>query len=425
MMCFMRRLLWILLAVPAFAQQHWVATWGTAIQQYMAPPRPAQAPARQAAPPPTAAPGGPGRRFPIPPPPPTLRNQTVRMIVRTSIGGKTLRIRLSNAFGASTLTIGDAHIALREKDSAIIPASDQAITFSGKSTATIYAGQVLLSDPVNLEVGPSTDLAVTLFLPYETGTPSWHQFGLRPTYISREGDFANAREIVNPAHVMDSWVWLAGVDVLAPKEDFTIVTFGDSITDGDQSTPGAVHSWPSVFAARLQSSKRTSHIGVVNTGISGNRVLGDNGSALSRMLRDVFMAPGVRWVTLLEGINDITGATRPGAPASDFNAETLIAAYRQIIETAHHYGVKIAGCTITPYQGSTPYTEAGEAIRQAVNNWIRTSHTFDAVIDFDAAVRDPKAPARFRPEADSPDLLHPGDAGYKLMADSIDLSMFK
>jgi lysophospholipase L1-like esterase len=143
------------------------------------------------------------------------------------------------------------------------------------------------------------------------------------------------------------------------------------------------------------------------------------------MLHDVFTVPGVRWMTLLEGINDITGFTRPGASASTFTAETLIGAYRQIIDTAHLYGVKVAGCTMTPYSGATPYSEAGEAIRQAANQWIRTSGAFDAVIDFDAAVRDPKAPGRFRPEADSPDLLHPGDAGYKLMADAIDLKIFK
>ena len=224
---------------------------------------------------------------------------------------------------------------------------------------------------------------------------------------------------------MESWYWLAGIDVEAPRDAFTIVTFGDSITDGDQSSLDTKNAWPSHLARRLQANKSTARIGVVNAGISGNRVLGDNGGALARMLRDVIAVPGVRWMTLLEGINDITGATRPGATQGVFSADTLIAAYRQIIDTAHLYGIKVAGCTMTPYAGSSAYSDAGEGIRQAVNQWIRTSGTFDAVIDFDATTRDPKAPGRFRSEADSPDLLHPGDAGYRLMADAIDLRLFR
>ncbi len=224
---------------------------------------------------------------------------------------------------------------------------------------------------------------------------------------------------------MESWYWLAGIDVEAPRDAFTIVTFGDSITDGDQSSLDTKNAWPCHLARRLQASKPTARIGVVNAGISGNRVLGDNGGALARMLHDVIAVPGVRWMTLLEGINDITGATRPGAASSSFSADTLIMAYRQIIDTAHLYGIKIAGCTITPYAGSSAYSVAGEAIRQAVNQWVRTSGTFDAVIDFDAATRGPKTPGRFPPRGRFPDLLHPGDAGYKLMADAIDLRIFR
>jgi lysophospholipase L1-like esterase len=242
--------------------------------------------------------------------------------------------------------------------------------------------------------------------------------------VSKEGDFTARTEIPDPEATMESWYWLAGVDVLAPAGAFAIVTFGDSITDGDQSTPDSNNTWPALLARRLQQNKRTAHVAVVNAGISGNRVLGDNNGALSRMLHDVFTVPGVRWVTLLEGINDITGATRPGVAPSTFNAESLIAAYRQIIETAHLYGVKVAGCTLTPYGGSNVYSEAGEAIRQAANQWIRTSGAFDAVIDFEAAVRGTGTPPRFRAEADSPDLLHPGDAGYKMMAGAIDLDIF-
>ncbi len=419
----------LLASLPLLAQQHWVATWGTAQQQYHAagrgapvvrPAAPAPAP-----PPPPAAPGVPARRFPVPRALPGVHNQTVRMIARTSIGGKTLRVRFNNALGSRALAIGSAHLAIHAKDTAIVPASDRTLTFSGKPTATIYAGQVLVSDPVNLDVAPLTDLAVSLFLPDETGPPTLHLFALRPTYVSREGDFTARADIPDPAETLESWYWLQGIDVLAPADAFTIVTFGDSITDGDQSTPDTNNAWPSLLARRLQADKRTAHIAVVNAGISGNRVLGDNGSALSRMLHDVVTVPGVRWITLLEGINDITGATRPGARPSTFDADTLIAAYRQIIDTAHLYGLKIAGCTMTPYQGAGPYSEAGEAVRQAANRWIRTSGAFDAVIDFEAATRDPKTPVRYRPEADSPDLLHPGDAGYKMMANAIDLAIFR
>lgn len=433
MMLVMRWLVLIAAALPACAQQHWVATWGTAQQQYRAASPPggravgpvALAPATPPAATPAPSPAGPARRFPVPRALPGVHNQTVRMIVRTSIGGKTLRVRLSNALGSSSLALGAAHIAIRAKGSAIVPASDRALTFSGKPTATIYAGQVLVSDPVTLDVAPLTDLAVSLYLPNETGAPTSHTFALRPTYVSPEGDFTAQPEIADSTATMESWYWLEGIDVLAAQDAFTIVTFGDSITDGDQSSLDTNNAWPTHLAARLQADKRTAGIGIVNAGISGNRVLGDNNSALARMLHDVVTVPGVRWMTLLEGINDITGFTRPGAAANTFTAETLIAAYRQIIDTAHLYGVKIAGCTMTPYEGAMPYTEAGEAIRQTANQWIRTGGAFDAVIDFDAAVRDPKTPGRFRPEVDSPDMLHPGDAGYKLMSDAIDLKIFR
>ena len=211
---------------------------------------------------------------------------------------------------------------------------------------------------------------------------------------------------------------------MAPSNAGTLVTFGDSITDGDQSSNETNSMWPAVLAARLQKNKATAGIAVVNAGISGNRVLGDNQSALARLDHDVLSHPGVRWISILEGINDITGGSRglPGVPR--ITADMLIAAYRQIINTAHARGVQVIGCTITPYGGATPFNEYGESVRSAVNQWIRTGGAFDAVIDFDSAVRDSRDPLRFRPEADSPDMLHPGDAGYKLMGEAVDLSIF-
>jgi lysophospholipase L1-like esterase len=345
------------------------------------------------------------------------------MIARTSIGGRRVRVRLSNAFGAAAVTLGAAHIALRARDSEIVPDTDRVLTFSGRPGATIYAGAVLLSDPVSLDVPPRTDLAVSLFFPGDTGPPTIHTFGLRPTYVSGPGDFT-ARSAIAEATTTGSYYWLAGIDVLAAASAATLVTFGDSITDGDQSTPDTNGMWPALLAERLQANKMTADIGVVNAGISGNRVLGDGTSGLARLYRDGLNVPGVKWITILEGINDITAGSRPNATGPRITPDDLIAAYRQMIELAHLQGVKVIGCTITPYGGSNVWNEYGESVRDAVNRWIRTSGAFDAVVDFDSATRDPHDPVRFRPEADSPDLLHPANPGYKLMADAFALAMF-
>lgn len=411
------------------ADRAWTATWGTAQQYFqVSTPAPPTAPAASAPPPApatpvSAVPGVPARRFGIPPRITGLNNQTVRMIARTSLAGDAVRIRLFNAIGGRSVRIGAAHVALRRSGSAIVPGSDRALTFSGSPSVTMYAGQTLVSDPVTLSVPALADVAVSLHLPGETGGPTSHLFGLRDTYISREGDFTAATEITELDRTTQSYYWLAGIDVLAPPTAGVLVTLGDSITDGDQSTPDTNGPWPSLLAARLQANPATRGVGVVNAGISGNRMFGDNGSVLVRFDQHVLTVPGVRWMTLLIGINDITGATRGGA-APTLTAAELIAAYKQIVQRAHARGIRVIGCTITPYGGSNVYTEAGEAIRDAANQWIRTSGTFDAVVDFDAATRDARDPKRFRPEADSPDLLHPGDAGYRLMAQAFDLAVF-
>jgi lysophospholipase L1-like esterase len=352
-----------------------------------------------------------------------MNNQTVRMIVRSSIGGSSVRVRLSNAVGGPSVSLGAAHIALRAKDSAIVPASDRVLTFGGKASPTIYAGQVLYSDPVKLAVPPLTDVAVSLYFPKQTRAATNHRFSLHDTYISKDGDFTAQPAIADPASVVQSYYYLAGVDVMAPADAGTIVTFGDSITDGDQSSNNTNSEWPAVLAARLQANKVTAHIGVVNAGISGNRILGDNGGGMVRFFHDALDQPGVRWITLLEGINDISAGARQTGPNA-FSADDLIAAYRQVIAMAHGAGVKVIGCTLTPFGGSSAYSDRGEEIRSAANQFIRTSGEFDAVIDFETAVRDSVDPKRYRKEADSPDLLHPGDAGYKLMGEAVDLSIF-
>jgi lysophospholipase L1-like esterase len=398
-------------------QERWVATWATA-QSLVRP-----APARQVtAAAPAPAPAGPAatpqaiaaRGF---------NNQTVRMIVRTSIAGKRLRVRLSNAFGGTPVAVGTAHIAIRGKESAIVPDSDRSLSFNGKPGCTLGPGVVLFSDPVDLNVPPVTDLAVSLYFPGETGPPTTHATALHNTYISKEGDMTAKAELAEPA-ITQSYYWLAGVDVAAAADAAVVVTFGDSITDGARSTSETNHSWPALLAARLAAGKETAKIGVANMGIGGNRVLrdGSGASALARWDRDVLSQPGVKWVTVMEGINDI--GREATIPAEAVTADELIGAYKQLIEQAHAHGVQVIGCTLTPYEGAGYYRENGEAIRSAVNTWIRTGGAFDAVVDFEAATRDAANPKRLRAEFDPGDHLHPNDAGYQAMADAFDLGIF-
>jgi lysophospholipase L1-like esterase len=396
-------------------QQRWVATWATA--QTLVRPAPARPPATPAAAPagPTTTPQTVGARG--------FNNQTVRMMVRTSIGGRRLRVRLSNAFGGTAVVVGTAHLAIRGKESAIVPDSDRSLSFNGKPGCTIGPGVVLLSDPVELKVPPVTELAVSLYFPGETGPPTTHATALHNTYISKEGDSTAQAEIPDPV-TTQSYYWLAGVDVEAGAKAAVLVAFGDSITDGARSTAETNHSWPALLAARLAANKKTAQIGVANLGIGGNRVLrdGSGASALARFDRDVLGQPGVKWVTVMEGINDI--GREATVPAEAVTADELIGAYKQLIEQAHTHGVQVIGCTLTPYEGATYYRENGEAVRAAVNSWIRTSGAFDAVADFEAATRDAANPKRLRAEFDPGDHLHPNDAGYQAMADAIDLGIF-
>jgi lysophospholipase L1-like esterase len=399
-------------AFEAAAQEHWVATWTTAqLLSRNAPTLAVQAPAAQAATGPQAVAA---RGF---------NHQTVRMIVRTSIGGRRLRIRLANAFGSTPVRLGAAHVALRDKDSQIVAASDRALSFNGKPGCIIGPGIVLASDPVDLVAPPGSDLAVSLYFPSETGPPTTHATGLHNTYVG-DGDVSGQAVIAEPAATTQSYYWLAGVDVLAPADASLIVAYGDSITDGARSTAETNHSWPALLAARLAANKATAHFAMGNMGIGGNRVLrdGTGASALARFDRDVLSQPGVKWLMFLEGINDIgRGATVPEEAVA---ADELIAADQQLIQKAHEHGIKVIGCTLTPNEGATAYRPEGEAVREALNNWIRTSGAFDAVVDFEAATRDPANPRRFRAEFDPGDHLHPNDAGYQAMADAMDLGIF-
>ena len=418
------KLLLVALAIPClYAQtgEHWVSTWATSPQKPFAFPaiRPPAAPT----PPPAAA-------APTRPAPPRLaaissfNNQTVRMIAHTTIGGRRVRVELSNVFGAAPLVIGAAHIALRDKDSAIVPASDHALTFSGRAKAWIPAGATVISDPVNLDLPAASDLAVSIYVPEEVKADTFHAVGLHSTYIA-QGD-ATGQAAIDDAKPSQSYYWLSNIDVAAAPDAAAIVTFGDSITDGATSTPNTDRSWPSFLARRL-AANGGANIAVLNQGISGNRLLRDGAgiNALARFDRDVLAQPGVKWMTILEGINDVGLGLRAGAdPSEAVTADDLMAAQKQLIDRAHEHGIKVIGCTLTPFEGAAYYSEAGEQIRMAINQWIRTGGAFDAVVDFDAVTRDPDHPKQIRAAFNEVDHLHPNDAGYKAMADAFDLSVF-
>ncbi len=395
-------------AQPA-SHEHWVATWATSPPLARVQPLPA-APANPSPDEAIAARG--------------FSDQTVRMIVRASIGGHRLRVKVANAFGAPPVEIGAAHIALGDKDSQIVAGSDRPLLFNGKPKCTLGPGVALVSDPVDLTVAPLASLAVSLYFAVATGPPNTHGTGLHTTYISKTGDSTAQPAIADQLSTTAAYYWLSSIDVLAPAKAAAIVTLGDSITDGAKSTVNTDHSWPALLAARLAKNPKTAGIGVSNQGIGGNRVLRDitGVSALGRFDRDVLGQSGVKWLMLLEGINDIGhGATNP---TETVTADDIIGGYKQIIDAAHDHGIKVIGCTLTPYEGATDARPEGEAVRERVNDWIRTSQAFDAVVDFEAATRDPANPRRFRAEFDPGDHLHPNNAGYEAMANAIDLTIF-
>jgi len=395
-----------------------------------APPNATSAPSTTAAAAPTQVPGrgagrgGPGGRGGFVPTPITISNQTLRQIVHTTIGGERVRIVVSNAFGTAPLTIGAASIALRDKEAAITPGSARPLTFGGNATMAVPPGAVVVSDAANLSVPAFTDLAVDLFLPDDLTTPTsiitTHAGAQQTNYLSPTGNHVSAPDM--PVMMKtQSWFFLARVEVATPEQVGAVVVFGDSITDGTLSTPDVNHRWPDQFARRLMAQNRK--MAVLNEGIAGNRVLGDGAgvSALARFDRDVLVQTGVTHVIVLEGINDIGLARDNPSPS----AADLIAAHKQLIERAHARGLKIFGATVTPFEGSFYWTSVGEAKRQAINDWIRTSKAYDGVVDFDAAVRDPASPTKIQQQYNPGDNLHMNDAGYQAMADAVDLALFK
>jgi lysophospholipase L1-like esterase len=434
------------LAQPGWNTQQWVGTWGT-------------------------APGGPPLIAQVT----TFNDQTLRLIVHTSIGGHQVRIRISNTFGAAPLRIGEAHIALRQRGAAIVAGSDRALTFSGNRAITVPPGAQVASDPVDLEVPGLSDLAISLHLPGSVQATTLHSAAFQTNYLSLPGNFTGTQAFPTDRTIA-FWPFLTEVDVNAPGSA-AIVALGDSITDGANAMVDANHRWPDLLALRPQSTREPlavvtggkqadnrastqpnkqpskqankqvdkpaaglvapdGRLGIVNRGIAGNRLLRDPGeqplfgrAALERFERDVLATAGVRYLLVLVGINDIGHPGTGTIPISEEpTPDELISGYRQLIARAHEKGIAVYGATLTPFEGTIfpgYYTPAKEQIRQAVNNWIRSSDEFDGVIDFDRAVRDPGHPARLLPAYDSGDHLHPNDLGMQVMANAIPLQLFR
>jgi lysophospholipase L1-like esterase len=358
---------------------------------------------------------------------PKFGDTTLREIVHTSLAGDALRIRFTNEFGAESLAIRAAHIALSAGNGAIQPSSDHAVTFGGRASITIPAGAYVLSDPVAMPTPAFADLAVSIYLPSQPiSVPTIHSGADQTNYMA-SGNLVGATTLDMPTKIV-SWYFLKGIDVEATANDAAaVVAFGDSITDGAYATIDENHRWPDFLAQRLQTNGSTRSLSVLDEGIGGNRVLRDGAgpSALARFDRDVLAQAGVKYVILLESINDIGRIAHKGDPESTVTAQDLEQGLEQLAARAHEHGIKVFGATLTPYQGAGYSTDKGEQIREAINQWIRTSSVFDGVIDFEKAVEDPANPLRFLPKYDHGDHLHPSDTGYRAMGDAVDLNLFK
>ena len=398
---------------------HWIGTWSTAAQ---------------AALPATAE---------------TFRNQSVRLIVHVSAGGKRLRIRISNTFGEQPLVIGRAHAARRTMNAEIDPASDRPLKFRGNASVTIPAGSEAISDAVDLDVPPLSDLAVSLYFPQMAQATTSHVLALQTNFVSSGPGDSTASVKFPVEKTLSSWPFLTGVEVESSGHGAAIVAFGSSLTDGDGSTEDANRRWPDVLAERLQkTSGSAAALGVLNEGIIGNRLLNDSPSGpanpfgpmlgesgLKRFDRDVLSQSGVQYVLMCLGVNDILFPAFPFTPPTEtVTAEDIIAGYRQLITRTRAKGIRIMGATIPPFEGAKfeaagmnidLYTKERDRTRIAVNEWIRRSGEFDGVVDFDQAVRDPDRPARLLPAFAAEDHLHVNDAGNAAQADGISLELFQ
>jgi lysophospholipase L1-like esterase len=386
-------------------KQVWIATWGAAQQI----PEPQNALAAE-----------------------DLRDATVRQIFHLSAGGSRLRVHISNAFGSEALHFTAVHIArpVSPASAEIDLSTDKSLTFDGAPGVTVPPGAEYVSDPIEFAVAPLANVAISFHFDVPPAMQTGHP-GSRATSYVVHGDFVAAPNLNQPKRV-EHWYQISEIDVLAERRAASVVVLGDSITDGHGATPNGNDRWTDVLAARLQSSKKTHDIGVVNEGIGGNHLLTDGlgPNALARFDRDVLAPAGARWLIVFEGVNDLGALERNGKVSQaqhSTRVQQVIAAYQQIIERAHAHGIRVIGATITPYVGSDYYRPglASEADRQTVNEWIRTSGHFDGVIDFDSVVRDPRQPDQLLSAYDCGDHLHPSPEGYRAMGEAIALKAFR
>ncbi len=403
----------VLFVSPTFAQDHWVASWGAAAVK------------------------GTGEMVPA-------GGVTYRNVVHMSLGGKQVRLTLSNQFGAEPLAINGVSVAGSTGSGAVNAASLRDVTFSGKPGTVIDPGNTILSDPISIDVAPLSDLAVSIFLPAEKITFFTDHPVSHTTNYRAAGNQIRAASMPGVTN-LQPWRVLTAIDVMAPSGDAAIVAFGDSITDGTGSTNNANLRWPNQLAARLQADRKYARFAVVDEGIGGNRILhaggepdaraGQHPSAMTRWSYDALDRSGVKYIILLEGVNDIghsslikdgsAKARQEKSPEEPVTADDLIHAMTQLIDEAHAKGVKVIGATLTPYGGANYERPDGEETHNAVNDFIRHGGKFDGVIDFEKATQDPAHPDTYRSNFNDRDHLHPNDAGAKAMADSIDLSLFK
>ncbi len=388
--------------------------------------------------------------------PETINDQTLRQVVHVSAGGRQLRIRLSNEFGTRPVTIGAAAVAVSNGADRIKPGSSHALTFGGKSSVVIAPGAPMLSDPIAMDVAALSDVAISLYLPEDTRPETIHVEGLQTAYLSSRGNRVTDLTLPGAATFLQR-LFLTCVEVRSPAAHTnvvkgTIVTLGDSITDGEQSQPNANRRWPDLLAQRLAAASATGlRFAIANAGISGNALVhsavyggaaNSNPGALARFDRDVLALSGVSYLIVVEGVNDLdsvgmkVNGQRVDDPALAASTDDMIGAYQQLIARAHAHGIKVIGATIMPYEGEgieadgsvtqeNAFTPEKEAMRQAINRWIRDGHAFDGVIDFDAVVRDPTHVSRLLPAYDSGDHIHPSARGIDAMANSIDLALLR
>ncbi|MER5993067.1 MULTISPECIES: SGNH/GDSL hydrolase family protein [Streptomyces] len=360
-----------------------------------------------------------------------MAGRSVRNVVHTSVGGTSARVTLSNLYGQSPLTVTHASIALSAGPgtAAALPGTLRPLTFTGAPTVVVPAGGQVVSDAVRLAVPADGDVLVTTYSPVESGPVTYHPHARQVSYVA---DGEHTRDTTGAPYTGRSTVWryLTALDVLSSEADGTVVVLGDSLTDGVTSTTGADNRWPDVLSDRLREALATGRdlprYGVVNEGISGNRILADglgrpaeNPSGLNRFGRDVLGRPHVRVVVVALGVNDIL--RHPGTADPD----RIVAGMNALVAQAHAHGLKVVGATLMPFGGHRGHTDAREAVRQRINAEIRAGRVFDAVVDFDRALRDPYDPRRLRSDYDSGDHLHPSDKGYTRMAEVFDLDDLK